>query len=508
MVIIEQLSDLGYSQVDLDALEACLAFSGKQDIYAVAMLTDGRLLATADSWRDQFGELQSICFDYLRSDMQATWLQATPHIIRELLTDADGIRRARQTRGIEQDANANLALHTLRDMVTDALNKQATDIHIRLAGFMARISYRIDGLLVLQGNRNRVFVTEVVAAALHTHSEDHADIFDERQVSAATITIDIGTPAQTIRIRAQKSPCRDGFTMTLRLQRIGQGQVPQLSELGLAAERILDLNVLLASSNGVILISGPTGHGKTTTLAALNGAVPDTRKVISLEDPIEIIQPRVDQKYISHHHGQHFADMLKVVLREDPDIVEVSEIRDRETAEAALSAALTGHLVASTIHATDAVGVIARLHDLGLSALQLAQPGLFAGLIAQRLLPRLCEDCKHREVHPVWGRLWRRSQEGCEACQGTGIQGRVMVCEVLIPKDESYGFIRHMDLQGWRQQLQNQGWITMAHDAVRFIRRGQVDWQDAGELVPGLTNAMIRKDARNELGACKITTTA
>lgn len=505
MVIIERLSDLGYAQVDLDALDACLAFSAQQDSYAVALLTDGRLLATADSWQMQFGALQSLCFHYLRPNIQASWLQATAHLIRELLTDADGIRRARQVRGFEQDSNASLALQTLRDMVNDALSKGATDIHIRLAGFIARISYRIDGLLVLQGNRNRVFVTEVVAAALHTHSDDHADVFDERQISAATITVEVGEPAQSIRIRAQKSPCRDGFTITLRLQRIGQGQVPQLAELGLRPERILDFQLLLAYASGVILISGPTGHGKTTTLAALNSAVPSTRKIISLEDPIEIIQPRIDQKYISQHHGQHFADMLKVVLREDPDIVEVSEIRDKETAEAALSAALTGHLVASTIHATDAVGVIARLHDLGLSPSQLAQPGLFAGLVAQRLLPRLCEQCKYQDDHVVWGRLWRRSQDGCDACHHTGIRGRVMVSEVLLLKDDSYQFIRSMDLQAWRQQLHSCGWNTMAHDAVRLIRQGKVDWQDAGELIPGLMRVMQAKELTDEARAREFT---
>ncbi|TRW49348.1 hypothetical protein FM042_00275 [Aliidiomarina halalkaliphila] len=505
MVIVERLSDLGYVQVDLDALDACLAFSGQHDNYAAVLLTDGRLLATADSWQAQFGELQSLCFKYIRPSLQASWLQATPHLIRELLTDADGIQRARHVRGEDQEANASLALQTLRDMVNDALSKNATDIHIRLSGYVARISYRIDGLLVFQGNRNRVFVTEVVAAALHTHSDDYADVFDERQISAATITVDIGEPAQSIRIRAQKSPCRDGFTMTLRLQRIGQGQVPQLSDLGLQKERIMDLQLLLAYANGVILISGPTGHGKTTTLAALNSAVPDTRKIISLEDPIEIIQPRVDQKYISQHHGQHFADMLKVVLREDPDIVEVSEIRDKETADAALSSALTGHLVISTIHATDAIGVIARLHDLGLSATQLAQPGLFAGLVAQRLLPRLCEQCRYQDEHPVWGRLWRRSQEGCDCCHHTGISGRVMVSEVLMLNEASYRFIRNMDLQAWRQQLDQQGWRSMAHDAVRLIRQGKVDWQDAGELVPGLVRVMQPKDKRHAIGTRQFT---
>lgn len=486
---INDRAQLGYAHVNQHTLSACLEFFQQHDnpqIVAI-IFEDGRLLASEQAWLEQFPAIQRLLFATRELCTVRAWLQGSAEMIREILADADGQRRSMELQAGVANYGESLAKQTLVDIVADALSLGATDIHLRMMGQDARISYRIDGLLCFQGNRSRVFVTEVVAAALNTQSDDCADVFDERQITAASITLDLGDTAGEVRIRAQKSPCRGGFTVTLRLQRSAQQQIPSLAELGFSHERIHVLAQLMQQSIGLILISGPTGHGKTTTLAAMNQLVPSTRKVISLEDPIEIVQPSIEQKFVPNtSDGGSFSQMLKVVLREDPDLVEVSEIRDLQTASSAVSAALTGHLVVSTIHANDAIGIIPRLLDLGLSAVQLSQPGLICGLIAQRLLPKLCQHCKTAWQDSLHGQLWERNVTGCEYCQYRGVNGRVVVSEMLLPTLESGRYIREQDFTGWRHTLAQRGWLSLASEAERLVKEGVVALSAAHELVPGM----------------------
>lgn len=480
---------LGYIQVHQDLMSKCLEFSQRHNNPEVAavIFDDGRLLASPIAWQKHYAELQALIFAARRYSQIQQCLRGSAEMIREILTDADGQQRSMEVNALDANYGQSLAKQTLIDIVTEALELGATDIHLRLIGKDARIAYRIDGLLCFQGIRSRVFVTEVVAAALNTQSDDCFDVFDERQITAASITLNLAAPYGQIRIRSQKSPCRDGFTVTLRLQRSFQLELPTLEQLGFAQQHIELLTDLMQQSIGLILISGPTGHGKTTTLAAMNTLVPSSRKVISLEDPIEIIQPTIEQKFVSNtSDGDTFSNMLKVVLREDPDLVEVSEIRDLQTAGSAVSAALTGHLVASTIHANDAIGIIPRLLDIGLSAGQLSQPGLIAGLIAQRLLPKLCRYCRQRLITVEFGTLWEKHASGCDHCSHRGVNGRVIVSEIILPTIDSGYFIREHDFVGWRQQLQKRGWISLAGAAEVLVKRGEVSVSDARKLIPGL----------------------
>lgn len=502
MEIINERQSLGYVHVAPQMLEPCLAFFqqwNNPEVVAV-VLEDGRLLASPVAWRKHFIELQQITFAARNVCPVKRSCEGPAAMIREILTDADGQRRALEIQAGVTQYGENLAKQTLSDIVSEALEVGATDIHLRMCGQDARISFRIDGLLCWQGNRSRVFVTEVVAAALNTQSDDCSDVFDERKISSASITLPLSEPYGEVRIRAQKSPCRDGFTVTLRLQKSSQLDVPELKTLGFRGEVITKLQGLMQQSIGLILISGPTGHGKTTTLAAMNRLVPITRKVISLEDPIEIVQPAIEQKFVPNTVGHSaFSEMLKVVLREDPDLVEVSEIRDLETATSAVSAALTGHLVASTIHANDAMGIVPRLLDIGLTAVQLSQPNLLAGLIAQRLLPRLCQHCREIDIRLDTGTLWKRNSNGCEHCRYRGVSGRSVISEVLIPGNDDYRFIRQQDFHGWRQQLANNGWRSLASEAEALVRQGLVALQDAFEVVPdmrieGVDLSVIREE--------------
>lgn len=469
---------------------------GWPDTAAMVLLQTGQLLVTETVWRQYSYAIQNVlqvAGPEYRNQLEVQL--AEPEAIRTLLTEADAEQRDVLHESAAASPGLSMAQQALLDIVTDALEHQASDIHLRMTGDHADIAYRIDGLLYRQGQRNRRLLTEAVAAALNTQSDDFRDLFDERQVAGASITLPLPPThywaGHQLRVRTQKSPCRGGFAVTLRLQRTEQQGVMSLAELGFGAGRVQELQTLMAQASGLILLSGPTGQGKTTTLAALNQLVPAGRKVVSLEDPIEIVQPRIEQKFVATDADPAaFAQMIRTVLREDPDLVEVSEIRDLPTAAAGISAALTGHLVLSTIHANDAVGIVARLLDLGVTPAQLSQPGLLQGLLAQRLLPRLCPHCREPMMHPQWGSGYQQCSSGCEHCAQRGVRGRLVVSELLQPDARACQYIRERNFQAWYERLEHDGWQSMARLSLPLVRAGEVALSQAVELVPGMVEIL------------------
>ncbi|HLV47827.1 MAG TPA: ATPase, T2SS/T4P/T4SS family [Aliidiomarina sp.] len=491
MRLIKQMEQLGSAQACPILLDEILAAQQhwESNEQGVVILDSGLLLASPEAWQERLQGICNLNVIVARRYPTIEWGVAEIAIIRKFLADADAVRRDRIAQSKIAGSAQTMAKQALLDIVMDAHQLRATDIHLRMTGSEARIAYRIDGLLYHQASRSRTSVTEAVAAALNTQSDDFREVFDERHMSGASISLTLPESGENIRIRTQKSPCRDGFSVTMRLQASEQQRVPDLYSLGFTPSRVLQLRNVMSQATGLLLISGPTGHGKTTTLAALNRLVPKSRKVISLEDPVEIIQPNIEQKFVpTDQEPLAFAHMIRSVLREDPDLVEVSEIRDIHTARAGISAALTGHLVVSTIHANDAIGIISRLLDLGLNATQLSQPGLFAGLLAQRLLPKLCTECCTPIEHPQWGNAKEQSLEGCVSCQMTGLQGRVAISELIVPNSYASKWIQEQNLVLWQEELIQTGWDSMAFNASELICQGLVDPKHAEELVPGMSD--------------------
>jgi type II secretory ATPase GspE/PulE/Tfp pilus assembly ATPase PilB-like protein len=212
-----------------------------------------------------------------------------------------------------------------------------------------------------------------------------------------------------------------------------------LDSLGLSAAALKRLRTLLDIREGLVLVTGPTGSGKTTTLyAALHAIQQRAVNIVTVEDPIEYRLPGVVQVQVNTRTGLTFASALRSILRQDPDVILVGEIRDGETAAIAIQAALTGHLVLSTLHTIDAASAIARLDDLGVDRYKVAAS--LKGVVAQRLLRRLCDDCRERDdaiPGPALGRWlpdgstrWR--ERGCSACGRAGFRGRVAVIETLV----------------------------------------------------------------------------
>lgn len=438
---------------DENYLQECCELSEQpQDAStAVVVTTDGYLIATRDSWRKN-----SIALQRLQEELQARHtfrqrLLGDVRDIRSFLHDAEAMRTQRQQHIHRDGFDRTRAQQALEDLVTQALLLEASDIHLVFDHQQAKLAFRVHGRLVGHLERPREVLVAAIAAALNTSSDDFHELFDEQRLSSASINVLVmlDDEPQRIRLRVQKSPTRNGFAVTMRVQ-IERQKILRLQDLGVSAALIAQLHLVLEQPRGMLLIAGPTGHGKTTTLAALNLLVPPDHKIISLEDPIEIIQPHIEQKpVIAEHHELNFANMVKVALREDPDVISISEIRDSKTAQAAYTAALTGHLVTATVHAHDCFGVLQRLNDLGLSNEMLAQSGVIRGILAQRLVQRDCHYCRE----------WTQEEKLCCAhCHGTQVGKRRFVGEYLDVDAKLCRALRENTIDAYRAELCTQGW--------------------------------------------------
>lgn len=447
-VALEQWS---WEQVAEPLLPYCLAMSEQEQQDVAALVTaDGLLVASPQAWREASLQLCNLQILMQRQGQRCkAQFESPAHEIRKLLHDAVASREQQQP-SYDSAIQRSRAHQALEDLVSQALVLRASDIHLVFEPQQASVTFRVYGLLVQRSERSRELMSAAIAAALNTRSDDFHELFDEHNLSSASIRMTLlhhGQPTP-LRLRVQKSPTRLGFAVTMRIQ-FEQAPIASLAELGFAEQDLKALRKSVQAGGGMIVIAGATGQGKTTTLAGLNRLLPMDCKVISLEDPIEIVQPHIEQKPILAEHAElNFANMVKVALREDPDVISISEIRDEKTAHAAYTAALTGHLVTATVHAHDCFGILQRLLDLGLSAASLAQPGVLQCMIAQRLVTTVCPNCTGG--NPV-----------CDRCHGVGAIGRTLVYELLTVDDALRLAIRTQQLTEYWQQLQQSKWRSI-----------------------------------------------
>ncbi|EKE83826.1 ATPase, T2SS/T4P/T4SS family [Idiomarina xiamenensis] len=405
---LQQLEGSELPETVTSYCQACLYHWQQQNLRLAMLATSsGLLVTTPDLPSRQPQVLLNLRWLMQRSGvMQLQLAYASLTTIRTLLEEAQ--RRRQQS--YQQDATVladSRAQQRLQDIVEQALSLSASDVHLRFKPTFALLSFRQQGRLTTPIKRSREAMVEAIAASLNNCSEDFNEVFDEQSLINASLQLQFYSDSQAstvdLRLRLQQSPCVDGFAVTLRIQ---QGSLLQntryqpknLLDLGMPSQVVAQLRLALAQHSGLILIIGATGQGKTTTLAGLNRLIEPDKKVISLEDPIEIEQPYIEQKPVKPGDPQRdFAAMVKIALREDPDILSISEIRDRETALAAYRAVLTGHLVTATIHAASALGACQRLADLGVSYQAQAEAGVLRLLLHQRLTqtttPQLLVDC-------------------------------------------------------------------------------------------------------------------
>lgn len=340
------------------------------------------------------------------------------------------------------------AIRTAHRLLTQAMDSGASDVHLEPTSDSLVVRYRIDGALqeveVLSNRWAQAVISRLKLMA-------RLDIAERRLPQDGRIRFT--TRGVSLDLRVATFPTLHGESMVLRL--LGQHSVsPELESLGLDPHGLQLLRAALDRPHGIVLITGPTGSGKTTTLyAALNAIRSPERKIVTVEDPVEYTLPGVSQLQVKPEIGLTYGAALRSVLRNDPDVIMIGEIRDQETADIAIRSALTGHLVLATLHTNTAAGAITRLLDLGVEDYLLASTLVFAG--AQRLVRQLCATCRSTreptqdEQHALISALGHKTESiklpraiGCPTCRGRGYSGRLPIFEALPIGPEEQAAIR------------------------------------------------------------------
>ncbi|MCY4209668.1 MAG: type II secretion system ATPase GspE [Gammaproteobacteria bacterium] len=344
---------------------------------------------------------------------------------------------------LEQEDDAPV-IRLINALLTEALKQNASDIHIETFEKYLSVRFRVDGSL-RQVARLERGLTAFLVSRIKVMAK--LDIAEKRVPQDGRISLRVAGREADIRVSVV--PASEGERVVLRLLD-KKAERFDLASLGMNATDLSLLRELLCKPHGIILVTGPTGSGKTTTLyAALSYLNEIARNIITVEDPIEYNLEGISQIQVNPKTGLTFADGLRAILRQDPDVIMLGEIRDADTAEIAIRASLTGHLVLATLHTNSAIGAVTRLQDMGIESFLLSSTLL--GVIAQRLVRVLCAHCKQTcppdEAHRVLSGLSTGAGDiiyravGCDHCLQTGYQGRTGIFEVVAVDDTLRGLI-------------------------------------------------------------------
>ncbi len=387
----------------------------------------------------------------------------------------------------DNDADEDAAVvRFVSDVITQAIEDGATDIHFEPQEGQLRIRYRVDGLLVpVPLPENLLRFQDAIISRLKIMA--HLNISEKRLPQDGRIAFRVG--GASLDIRVSTIPTIYAESVSLRLLNLRK-EAYTMDRIGLAAEEQERITRVLDSPHGIVLVTGPTGSGKSTSLNAFLRQINSTDlRIVTVEDPIEYEVPGANQIQVRPEIGLSFASALRHILRQDPDVIMVGEVRDRETADIAIRASLTGHLVFTTLHTNDAPGAITRLIDMGV------EPFLIASaielVIAQRLVRRLCPQCA--KPAPVDARKLQDSLAllglepskgegvtelaapvGCDHCRGTGYRGRIGLFEILRPNEELHDLIvRRESTKALSRSARAHGMCTLAQSGWAKVRAGE-----------------------------------
>lgn len=366
----------------------------------------------------------------------------------------------------------------VNNILYQAVKRNASDIHIEPFEKEVRVRYRVDGVMY-----NVMTIPKRIQGALVSRIKimAHLDIAEKRVPQDGRINIKVAD--KPVDIRVSVLPVAYGERIVMRLL-IKTRSFQELKDMGFSEHdyKIIALNI--EKPNGIIFVTGPTGSGKTTTLYSILAAInkPDTN-IVTVEDPVEYQMPGIGQVQVKDKVGLTFAAALRSILRQDPDVIMIGEIRDQETAQIAIQASLTGHLVLSTLHTNDAPSTITRLLDMGIEPFLIASSVVLA--MAQRLVRTLCDKCKvaYKPSPDLVARLGLTAQEAskitfykpgaCEECGQTGYKGRVAIFEVMQITDPIIHLImERADTAQIRKQAIQDGMTLLVQDGVRKIKEG------------------------------------
>jgi general secretion pathway protein E len=373
-------------------------------------------------------------------------------------------------------ANEAPVVQLVNLLLLEALEARASDVHLEWYASGVRVRYRVDGVL-LDAPAPPATLAPALVSRLKIMAE--LDIAERRVPQDGRIRLKLQN--RQVDVRVSTLPTLHGESVVLRLLDKNRGRI-SLTELGMSESTLAQFSEAVTRPHGIVLATGPTGSGKTTTLYAAVELVRTGReKIITVEDPVEYQLAGVPQVPVNEKVGVTFATALRALLRQDPDVMLVGEIRDGETAEIATQAALTGHLVLSTLHTNDAPSALTRLIDLGVAPFLVSST--VEAVLAQRLLRQNCESCKTRlpatvnalrDLGPAAAQLdsvWRGA--GCSECRGTGYRGRLGIYELLVMDDGlREELLKRRGAAELRALAVSAGMQTLRADGVRLVAAG------------------------------------
>ena len=405
--------------------------------------------------------------------------QTSPQKLMEDIQEPDfeiPIKEQEKPEDLLDLANKPPIIKLVNSVLFQAVNDRATDVHIQPAEDSLKIRYRVDGVLYDAFTFSKRYQQAIIS---RIKVMSRLDIAEQRLPQDGRATIKLGDRA--IDIRLSCVPSSFGERVVMRLLEKSAGLL-ELEQLGFSNDNLRQIEGLIHLSHGIILVTGPTGSGKTTTLyATLNRINSAENNIITIEDPIEYQLPGISQIQVKPKIGLDFASGLRSMLRQDPDIIMVGEIRDLETATIAIQSSLTGHLVFSTLHTNDTPGALTRLIDLGIEPYLISSS--VVAILAQRLVRLICRSCAKSYV-PSEQSLNQLGLDktrdtnflkgiGCSECLKTGYKGRTAIVELLIMNDDIKNMVLERASSGAiKHKAQKQGMITLLDDGIKKVREG------------------------------------
>lgn len=499
---------LGFVRLDLnevvihaDAVEA-VPLALAERYWVMPVKKEGRRLTLAMTDPTNFFAMDDI---RLISGVEVVPVLATERDIREAIRRHYGVKGAVQkavnrlrpeeaeTPAVQQVNNSEDApiISIVNSLISQAVKEKASDIHIEPLDDLVRVRYRIDGIL-----------REVVTFPKHTHAPilSRIKIMSEMDIAEKRLPqdgrININENGREVDIRVSTLPTIQGEKVVMRiLDR--RAVVLNMNSLGISSVNMPLFQQLYAYSYGMVLVTGPTGSGKSTTLYSILAEInAPSKNIITVEDPVEYRMSGINQVQVNVKAGLTFANGLRSILRQDPNVIMVGEIRDRETADIAVRAALTGHLVFSTIHTNDAAGAITRLIDMGVEPFLVASSVL--GVVAQRLVRTICPECKEAYELPSDAServfmgmaadepitLYRG--KGCSHCNFTGYKGRVAIHEVLLLTPALRGsVVQQVSSDELTAAAKQYGLISMKEDGIAKALSGKTTIEEVIRVAYG-----------------------
>jgi general secretion pathway protein E len=473
------------AEVPVDWARANHVLPVKLDGAVAALIADPTHIAAIDDLALLLGrEVQPVLAprSVIQSAIEACYFRkkdASRDVIDTLNVDSAVVEPARaKTDDLLRIADQAPVTQLVNAILLEAVKQRASDVHVEPYADRIKVRYRVDGFLYEQPappkNLEAALVSRLKVMA-------RLDIAERRLPQDGMASVRVGE--REIDIRVSTVPVAEGERVVLRILNRDNALLP-LGDLGMPDDLLASVAKLIKEPNGIILVTGPTGSGKTTTLyAALQQLDTKRINVLTIEDPIEYQLPDIGQMQVKPKIGLTFSQGLRHILRQDPDVIFVGEVRDLETAEIAVRASLTGHLVFTTLHTNDAASAVVRLADMGIERYLLG--AALRGVLAQRLVRRLCPACR-KSTHPSLEELegmgrWRSRVEGkqvwravgCDRCLG-GYRGRTGIYELLVVTPALQEAIRHgAESEDLREQAGRLGMRAMAEQGIDKVLAGE-----------------------------------